>query len=94
MLTIYQSNRPVGGIPYGFVYIYDDGRYVTSFHGYDKSGESDEFDTALACFEEASEVLEKLGYKDGAPVSIVSKYAEYGYAIISDASWPDEEVGA
>jgi hypothetical protein len=88
VVTVYHSNRPIGEINYGYVYIYEEGRYVTSFQGYDASGESDELKTAIACFEKTSEVLEKLGYV-GTPIAIVSKFANYGYAILSDGEWPE-----
>ncbi|EST55686.1 hypothetical protein T458_06930 [Brevibacillus panacihumi W25] len=90
MINVYHSNRPVGDLIYGYVYVYEDGRYVTSFNGYDRSGETDELETALACFEETGEVLGKLGYGETA-ITIVSKFSDYGYAILTGAPWPDGE---
>jgi len=81
MVTIKHHNELIGGKIYGRVRIFEDGRSVTSFDGHDRTGESDEIDTAIACFEHASEVLEKLGFV-GRPVTIESDFADYGYAIL------------
>jgi|GEM_PF-3141907 len=81
MLTVKHHNLLVEGKIYGRVRIFEDGRSVTSFDGHDPTGEADESDTAIACFEHASEVLEKLGFV-GHPVTIESDFADAGYAIL------------
>ncbi|MCR8982910.1 hypothetical protein [Brevibacillus laterosporus] len=91
MLNIYYSSRVEDGVPKGYVSIWEDGIPLESFHTWDKTGEATEKETAIAAFEDAAKWLASSGYF-GCPISIVSKYSEYGYAILTSSELLNEEV--
>ncbi|MCR8937642.1 hypothetical protein O0555_09790 [Brevibacillus laterosporus] len=91
MLNIYYSSRVEDGVPKGYVSIWEDGIPLESFHTWDKSGEATEKETAIAAFEDAAKWIISSG-RVGCPVSIVSKYSEYGYDIMASSELLNEEV--
>ncbi|MGG3884097.1 hypothetical protein [Brevibacillus panacihumi] len=94
MLTVYQYNRLVGNVVYGYVHFYDDGKPLGGYHVCDKTGESDEKETAIEAFYQAHEPLKSLGYA-GKSIKIVSDFSDYGYSILCGEPWPggEESIG-